>query len=432
MGRAKLTPSLIFLLGIFAIIFTVRGPWRALRPTVDFNDFLSPYLQSRGWVLGLDPYDPATLAQLWPIEAGSSSFLADRESVAARFGMPSPYPLTAFPLIAPLTLFSWRTTKLIWLAVALASFAISVMASAQLAERDGSFPLGWLALAGLALAPFHTAIANGNPALLVFALAVAAVSLAENEHPVWAALLLTLAVGLKPTVALPFALYVLMRRHWRVVISVAAAISLILLLAYARLTASGAPWFASFVETSRQMFGPGGIDDFSVANNSRFNLLNFQVVASQIVNRRPAAQMVAWSLFGLLFCIWLWTLRKTATRETGLLDLSFLAALTMLPLYHRFYDAVVLLVPIAWAVANFRGTARRYAWLCLILSAPFILPGPALLAYLASRVLTIGELSHSWAWNLLLMSHEIWAVFFLSGALLAAKWKLTAKPCIPN
>src|ERR1035441_5608264 len=56
---------LVLLVLLAASEFIERGPLRFLQAT-DFNDFISPYLQSRALVEGLDPYSPEVVVRLWP------------------------------------------------------------------------------------------------------------------------------------------------------------------------------------------------------------------------------------------------------------------------------------------------------------------------------------------------------------------------------
>ncbi len=67
---------LLSLVLLAACEFIVRGPMRFLR-AADFNDFISPYIQSRALVMGMDPYSPEVLVRLWPVEgAHRPEFLA--------------------------------------------------------------------------------------------------------------------------------------------------------------------------------------------------------------------------------------------------------------------------------------------------------------------------------------------------------------------
>jgi hypothetical protein len=61
---------LLLLLGAGADFF-VRGPLRIVHGT-EWNDFLSPYIQSRAWISGMDPYSTESFLKFWP--AGKPMF----------------------------------------------------------------------------------------------------------------------------------------------------------------------------------------------------------------------------------------------------------------------------------------------------------------------------------------------------------------------
>src|ERR1700733_12785027 len=111
-GRGKPTwLLLVFLLILSGAEFTVRGPLRTLGKGSAINDFLSPYVQGQAWMSGQDPYSIAVFIRLWPADAGHLGFLVNDDSLPRRNGIPSPYPLTGFPLISPLSLVRWRTAN---------------------------------------------------------------------------------------------------------------------------------------------------------------------------------------------------------------------------------------------------------------------------------------------------------------------------------
>ncbi len=111
--------SLLLLLVLLAASeFVVRGPVRFLR-AADFNDFISPYIQSRALVKGMDPYSPEVLVRLWPVEGAHrpeflAKDLADGSLIAKR-GIPTAYPLTCLFLLVPLAVLPWPVAHLAWL-----------------------------------------------------------------------------------------------------------------------------------------------------------------------------------------------------------------------------------------------------------------------------------------------------------------------------
>src|SRR5262245_36827266 len=49
--------------------------------------------------------------------------------------------------------------------------------------------------------------------------------------------------------------------------------------------------------------------------------------------------------------VWFLLLRRRDFSTNALLELSTLAAMSLLPVYHRLYDAALLLLPLAWSLA---------------------------------------------------------------------------------
>ena len=411
------TSWLIFSLLILAATeWTVRGPVRAFRSSNDYNDFLSPYVQTKVWLSGQDPYDLGVLARSWPFRGESLKL-----SLLAR-GIPSPYPITGFPLLAPLAALSWPNANLLWQVTEVLFFAIllaSLLSIAKVSEVAGSRYL--IVLATLAFAPFHTALAVENVALVALTFAAAAIACERRNHLI-AGLLLACGLALKPTVAFPAFVYLLVRRQWSSVLTSLGLCAVLLLTAAMRMMLVGTDWLSNYVANGRHLFDTGTVYDFSSANPLRFDLVNAQLVLSQFLSRSLAQYVsAAIAIVGLIF--WL-QLRQRVRRDHALLDLSVLSVLALVPLYHRFYDAALLIFPVAWAITNLRGAAARYAQVILAATVPFLIPGAALLRHLASSQTFIGSLSRSWWWNPFIAPHEAWLVFLILLVLLSAVRKL--------
>ena len=59
-------------------------------------------------------------------------------------------------------------------------------------------------------------------------------------------------------------------------------------------------------------------------------------------------------------------------------ELSAITVISLLPVYHRFYDATLLVLPLCWAFVSLR-RERVAAVVSLGLMLPFLIPGGALL-----------------------------------------------------
>src|ERR1019366_8595192 len=170
----RLRLSVLCLLTCMAVLeFSARGPLRALGSNRDFNDFISPYAQTRAWLAGHDPYAPSTLRELWPVFPGPTFLL--KESVdgtlPAKRGLPSPYLDIAFPLLLPIAELPWRIAICVWVLMCVLAVFVSV----------------------LLLAPVHTAIAASNIVTVVFALGMIAVFCLTQNRAEMAGVLLTIA-----------------------------------------------------------------------------------------------------------------------------------------------------------------------------------------------------------------------------------------------
>lgn len=405
--------------------FSIRGPVRALQAgSRNFNDFISPYAQTRAWLSGRDPYSPTVLAELWP--ASRPEFVV-KESITgalpARRGLPSPYLTAAFPLLLPVAKLPWKFAIYLWVLMCVLAVFATALLLIQLAAVRGRCELALTMFASvLLLAPVHTAIAACNIVTIAFALGLGGAWCLAKSRNVAAGVLLVLATGLKPTIALPFVIYSLVSRN-RLKVIAPAILTAVLLLCIALIPQHAKTlWWNSFSANNRSMFAPGAIDDFSTANPLRFQLIHFQVALFPILQNRLSAQVTAVLVFVIVLSIWLWTVSRDG--ELGLLDLAILTSAALLPVYHRFTDAGLLLVPVTWSLAELRGNLRKYAIACLLLISPFLVPGATMLYELSQKYEVFQKLSHTRLWDLFILPHECWLILTLCVVLLAARVKL--------
>ena len=153
--------GLVFLAGVE---FSMRGPVR-FAEAGNFNDFVSPYVQTRLWMKGLDPYSPENLVEFWPTEGGRPDFLARdlaEGSLVMKTGMPTAYPATCFLLLAPVAMLPWQIAQPTWIAISLVAYALTVLPLASVMKLQWCEKRTYLYLTmALALAPFQTGLATG-------------------------------------------------------------------------------------------------------------------------------------------------------------------------------------------------------------------------------------------------------------------------------
>jgi Glycosyltransferase family 87 len=431
--RSKFFRNALFVILLLcaASEFIVRGPLRFAH-AANFNDFISPYIQTRAWIAGIDPYSSQNLLRLWPADSEHYDFLAHdfaEGTLVYKHGIPTAYPLTAFVLITPVAALPWHIAHPLWLIITVLAFAatvISLMSIAKLLPREknewSGRSLVFLILA-LALAPFHTGLAAGSIVIVAVAASAAAVWAAEYDRDLLAGVLLAVAVSLKPQIGLPFLFYYLLRRRWRTAAVAAGAVATLAAIALVRLTASGTPWLENYLYDGRVLLGPGSLGDFTEKDPLRFGLVNFQVAAYTILQNRDVATVAAFAVAAIAGLIWLFLFFRHVNHHNVLLELSTLTVLSLIPVYHRFYDASLLIFPLAWsltALAEPNGRLRTTARCVLaVILLVFLVPGGTILEQfqLAGRFAAV---QNYWWWKTIVLPHESWSILLLGLLLLRA------------
>ena len=241
-----------------------------------------------------------------------------------------------------------------------------------------------------------------------------------------AGILLGIAVCVKPQLGLCFVLYYLVRRRWNVAAIAGGWIAAVALIAIVRLAASGVPWLSTYLENSMKVFAPGAINDFTTSNPVWYNMINLQVLFWQVARNSSLANWLAVLVGIFLLGIWLWlTMRHSSCQ---LLQVSALVVLSLLPVYHRFYDAALLIWPLSWSLLIAKEQYRHFALLILACIIPFLLPGTALLNQLAEKGRVPATLENGWWWSALVMSHEVWFVLALGLILLYTVARTGSRP----
>ena len=400
----------------------LRGPVRFARAR-DFNDFISPYIQTRAWMKGLDPYSPASLVALWPDGAQRFDFLkkdlADGSLVLKR-GIPTAYPPTSFVLLAPVAALPYRVAHAVWLLTSLLACVVSVLALASLLgfHRDQERTYVFCAIA-FALAPFHTGMAAGSIVIVAVAACALTAWAAARQKNIAAGILIAVAIGLKPQIGLPFLFYCLLRRRWRVVGLAVAIVALLAGTAIFYLSLHHAPWLDNYRYDNRILFARGSLGDYTEGNPIRFGLINLQVLVYTFLPVRSLATLVTFVICGIMGVWWLLLFRRSHGSATELLEISALMVLSLLPVYHRLYDASLLIFPLAWSLSELSGNLKAMAKATLGLGLFFLIPGGSALEQL-QRSNHLDRLQHSWLWVHIIMPHQIWILVFLSVILLLA------------
>ncbi len=400
----------IWLLLAAAVWYAWRGPVAAWS---GFSDFALVYAQARVWVQGGNPYDHPTL--LSAMESADVTAPASFE----RQRWPAIYPPTMHPLMAPLAAMPWAAAKTIWLLVNITATLLAIALVVRLAELRGP-PAVLFAAGALVFAPLLSGIGKGQLALVSLVLALDAWSMTRDRRDgLLAGLLLGLGLALKPQIAGVIWLLLVWRGRWRCTLMAAATAAGIGAVGAAWLWFSDVPWLEA-LRANLADNAVGGSGDPTSVNPLRFQLINLHYLLAVLIGDDRAAIDWAVRIAAMVLVVPALILaRKRDDRDADLLLLGVLAAVSLLAVYHRPYDAVLLYPAAAWSLAAaWRG--HRLGIASLLVLTIFLLPGAALPHQLADGGFVSPAIVESRVWQAVVMPHQVWALLVLTLLWLAA------------
>jgi hypothetical protein len=352
----------VLVLGVGAFQYFYRGVWRAMHASGDFS---GPYAASRVFWKGGNTYDTKTLKD----ELKSAQVPGKPRYVHVASCL---YPPQTFVLYSPLGLLQWHDSRIV-LALINSILPFVLVASLKWTNRQVDLRTMLFALAiVLYWAPLISGIRLGQPAVLSVSLSFLSIQCASMNRQGLAGCLLTLSVFAKVHDALPVVIYFAIRRWWRslLILGVAGVVSTVLI----------GLWWGDEVpimvrtllenyrfEKERGLMSPSGpmnwqrIDVSCLWPGRTFELV---MLCTLIV--LPLTATIAW---------------KDRKRETGgpptvpqSMALACLSLWSLLAVYHRYYDAFVLVVPILHAIQAVPGKWELSAekWLAILGGLPFL------------------------------------------------------------
>ena len=401
--RAALVAALV----VVSAYFFVRGPYRAWRGTIDLHVF---YSASRAWLLGRNPYDSRDLDAVF------------RDAGGTRVRDLSLNPPVTFVLLAPLAAVPWPVAEKAWtvLNVLLTGACLWALAS-HLGFRRGETRTALFVAFALALAPFHTAISQGQLTVAVTALVVFAFGAELGGREVLAGVCLGLATALKPQMALLFVLLHLCRRRWRSLAGAASTLAALGAIALGRMALAGVPWLPSWRERL-STFTEGGTGDPTTANPGRQLMINLHVVLHELTDNRLAVNLIVLAFVVVAGGAVLRASRTRRDSASELLACSMAAVLSLVGFYNRLYSATLLVLPLAWCLlAMADRPLRKPAILVAWALVPFVVPGAAIMNVLARDGPMRSLAANPW-WQAATF-HQVYALLVVAGALWWAAWR---------
>src|SRR6185295_16856673 len=113
------------------------------------------------------------------------------------------------------------------------------------------------------------------------------------------------------------------------------------------------PWLESWAQQIRSTVEPGGVNDPTSGARYRFEIMNVHVLLHGFIRNDYAVRWIGAIILTPLSVVYVAAVRRAdrAQRLDERLALAALAALSLLPFYHKEYDAVLLVIALAWAMA---------------------------------------------------------------------------------
>ena len=376
---------------VLGLCIAVSCGWAMARqgqaPGTKDIDFAQLYYGARCVMARQDAYDGAAPLRVFEAEGGRFlEWSPGQVEISREVLSNAVYLPTAFLVVGPLALLPYATASAVWFWLMTGLLVAAALLMWDLAGECAPRLAGWLA--GFMLLNCVEVLSLGNPAGVVVALCAAAAWCFLRQRFVLVGVAL-LAVGLviKPHDAGFVWLYFLLaggggrKRAWQTL-----AVAAVLGAAAMVWVAPASPhWMGELRKNLAADTAQGGMNDPGMQADVQRGfdpVCSLQKTVSVLKDDPRFYNPASYAIGGGLILAWIVAvLRKRrvdggsarAAREGALLALAAASMLTMLPVYHRTYDAKLVLLAIpACALLWAGGGARRWWALGLTAAAIFV------------------------------------------------------------
>jgi hypothetical protein len=422
MKRSRLSGVSALLIGTALFIFL--GSAFEIRVPGVAGDFRASYYSARCLVQrGCDPYAEGDVFRMYDEQEHVHLPASDSgRSVVTRYV----YLPTAFLFTTPFGLLPVGPAHVLWMTVTAGSLALAGFLMWSFGLNDAPLVSGMLL--GFLLANSGMALAIGNPAGVTVGLCVIAVWCFVNERFVPAGVIcLAISLALKPHDAGFVWLYLLLaggtlRQCALRSVAVYAVFALPILLWTTRISSH---WIQALHSNLLWFSQRGGINDpgpSSFTGHGVIRAIDLQAAISFFKDDPHFYNAISFLACGLLFFAWAVVVLRWRQSSAGLwFVFAGIAALSMLPSYHRPYDAKLLLLTVpGFAILWAEGGVVRWAAL-LVSGSAISATGDfplAMLALLARRLPQsadsfFGKLITVLLWNPTPLILLVTSIFFL-------------------
>ncbi len=206
--RSRVTFGLklfFIIITLWFVIQTLLKAYQLTQPGAFLSDFRWYYVASKMVLEGLNLYQPETFVNYFI------------QVVTPRNAMPFVYPPNIIPLILPLGYFSSYYASTIWVVANLLAIILSIWGSVQLIDSPRK---NWQVIGAITCFLVYGttySLIVGNIALIVSTLVIWSIVQAKKDRSILAGILLGIST-IKPTLAVVFILYFLIKKRFKLVI----------------------------------------------------------------------------------------------------------------------------------------------------------------------------------------------------------------------
>jgi hypothetical protein len=378
MTKARLDGLYLLVLG--GLIFLMLGAILERANPAPMSDFKAVYYGARSVLDHSDPYKDGEILSRYLADGGkfpSDPILAHsaRRAIVVCINLP-----TALFLVAPLALLSWGAAHVLWMILMAGSLMLAAFLMWDLGASYAPVLAG--ALIAIVLANSEVLVIIGNAAGIVISLCLIAVwCFVRNRFVMVGVVCLAISLAFKPHDGGLVWLYFLLaggvhRKRALQSLVVAGAISILALLWVAQVAPH---WMQELHANLAATSARGDLNDPGPSSSGAHTLgmvISLQTVISLFRDDASFYNPASYLVGGALILVWIVvTLRSRFSLERAWLALAAIAALSMLPVYHRIYDSKLLLLTVP-ACALLWSEGRMVGKLALLVNAAaFVVTG---------------------------------------------------------
>lgn len=332
---------LILWIGLLSGIAFLLKTYTDQRHSVFLRDFKQPYASARCLAYGCDPYSEAETQRIF-IQAGGNP--AEDTQVFVPYS--ALYPPPSLYLMEPIGMLPYPLAARVWMTLNGLAYCAAILVMAQLcAAFDGL-------AASLVLALFAVTstiiLGLGQVSCLSISLLVIGMGCIVNRRFALVGVgCVAISILLKPHLAGFVPLYLLFSGRERikryVQIASVAVLFCAITMGWSVLAKPGAShWIA---EMRANIAGnTGTTNDPSPHGSGATSSASLQALTSLFISDARDYKLVAYGITAALLLAWVWAVRRMRSGlERDVIAIAALAAIGLLPVYHRMYDTRILL-----------------------------------------------------------------------------------------